>query len=175
MGAVRNAENGALRKSLRRAQSALSAMSSERARERSEFLAQRVTVQNIKYELQCRWAKYSEAVSVLRSGDVSTVKQSVARLATENDALEEELVQMAECWRGTSRLMQRHIEGVEAQLEEVRRRNGVLEAKLKENGLSVDAEDKEREREVDEDGEDGEMAALWDEDEDAMSSSSHFV
>ena len=63
---------------------------------------------------------------MLRTQKKQSVKRCVARLAQENDALEDELAQMAECWRSTSRLM---------------------EGELMQNGLSV--LDKERE-----DGED---------------------
>ena len=140
--------------------------------------SQKVLAQNLKYQLQCRWSKYSEVLQMLRTQKKQSVKRCVARLAQENDALEDELAQMAECWRSTSRLMEGELMQAKAAHAEALRRNEALEGKLVQNGLSVPEleEDASVEKER-EDGEDeAEIAALWnDDEEDVMSSSSHFI
>eukprot|EP01084_Bolivina_argentea_P140512 246993_1 len=141
----------------------------------------KILIQTMKYELQCRYSKYNQLLNVMKIKKKSGLKAHVAQLLVDNDDLEYEITRIAHSWRDTSHLMENY---ANIQIRKYKKVKRLYRQQLKENqkwkdllikhGIVKEEEEDEHEetpdiedmmendiRSHDEDTEDG-MSVLWD-------------
>ena len=142
---------------------------------KSEYNDNKILIQSMKYQLQCRYSKYNELLNVMRTKKRDKLKQCIARLVGDKDDLEDEILRISDSWRSTSYLME---VGTQRKTEKIQkfkslyhdqlRENQRLKQELMKHGIARQSEDdydeessRGEQAQLSGDGDDDEMNALW--------------
>eukprot|EP01084_Bolivina_argentea_P026342 48979_1 len=66
----------------------------------------KILIQTMKYQLQCRYGKYNELLNVMKINEKNKLKKYIGQLIHDNDDLEYEIKRIADSWKSTSNLME---------------------------------------------------------------------